>query len=45
LHRSSLQRDADEIRRLYNRGILTNAELQKANARIFKIIQKHAKPL
>jgi hypothetical protein len=45
LHRSFLQRSADEVARLRNCDILTEAESQKANARIFRIIQKHAKPL
>ena len=45
LHRSFLQRSADEVARLRGCGILTEAESQKANARIFKIIKKHAKPL
>jgi len=43
--RASLQRDADEVSRLRVRGILTEAESDKARNRIFRIIIKHAKPL
>ena len=45
LERAHLQRDADEVARLRVRSILTEAESDKARKRIFKIIQKQAKPL
>jgi hypothetical protein len=40
-----LQRDADEVTRLYVRCVLTEAQSNKARWRISKIIKKQAKPL
>lgn len=45
LGRAHLQRDVDEVARLRVRSILTEDESDKARKRIFKIIQKQAKPL
>jgi hypothetical protein len=43
--RSAIQKDADQVSRLFARGILTEAEKSKAKARIFKAFEKHVKPL
>jgi hypothetical protein len=45
LFRGLLQRDADEVSRLRVRGILTEAESDKARKRILQTIKKQAKPL
>ena len=45
LARHMLQRDTNEVTRLFGRGILTEAEAHKARRRIMQIIKKQAKPL
>ena len=45
LERAYLQRDVDEVNRLFIRGVLTEAESDKAHKRIFRIIKKQLKPL
>ena len=45
LQRGLLQRDADEVTRLRDRRILTEAESDKARWRIYEIIKKQAKSL
>ena len=43
--RGYLQRDADEVSRLYVRCILTDTEATRARQRIFRIVQKQAIPV
>ena len=45
LARHMLQRDANEVTRLFVRGILTESEAHKARKRIMQIIKKQAAPL
>jgi hypothetical protein len=45
LQRQHLQRDSDEVARLKVRGVITEAEADRARMRLFKIIKKQAKPL
>jgi hypothetical protein len=45
LQRQYLQRDADEVARLKVRGVITEAEADRARKRLFQIIKKQAKPL
>lgn len=45
LARTHLQRDLDEVNRLIVRKVLTQAEGHKARCRIFRVVQKHARPI
>jgi hypothetical protein len=45
LQRQYLQRDADEVSRLRVRGVLTEAEADRARKRLFQVVKKQAKPL
>lgn len=45
LPRQHLQQDVDEVARLRVRGVLTEAESDRARKRIFQIIKKQVKPL
>ena len=42
--RDALQQDADEVSRLYARGVLSESEKKNAQRRIIKTIKKHLKP-
>lgn len=45
IQRQLLQQDADEVSRLFIRGVLAKAEADKARNRIVKTIGKNLKPL
>lgn len=45
LPRQHLQQDVDEVARLRVRGVLSEAESDRARKRIFQIIKKQARPL
>jgi ribosomal protein S20 len=45
LARAYLQRDVDEVARLFDRGVITGADADRAKARIIKKFQKHIKPI
>jgi hypothetical protein len=43
--RMQLQRDYDELSRLWSRRVITNADYACAHTRLVKTIKKHLKPL
>lgn len=45
VQRGNLQQDIDEVTRLRVRGVLTEAESDRARKRIFQVIKKWVKPL
>jgi hypothetical protein len=40
-----LQQDANEVSRLFARGVLARSEAEKAQCRIMKTIKRHLKPM